>query len=270
MCCCSLLFTGCKKKEIMEVDNETQSVVDYAIADQEFTSVIYAAYQSGLVTKGIFHDSLILSCDTMSLVSGSRASFDPNPVYALNASGSACALVMPDGKSRTGTITMRLSSKLDHAGALAVLKLKNYTAGGVAYSCDSIILTVKEIMDGKYIGFRVKLVNGSCKTGGSTIAFRFERRMILYAAPYSGAGEEGLSLIYGESSGTNRQGRNFSAVITDGAPLVKRKACAYMAQGTLELSPEGFKPRLINFGDGICDDEATFTVNENTVAFKLK
>jgi hypothetical protein len=38
----------------------------------------------------------------------------------------------------------------------------------------------------------------------------------------------------------------------------------------MELTPAGFKKRSVDFGNGSCDDLATFTVNENTVTFKLK
>jgi hypothetical protein len=32
----SLFFAGCRKKQTVEVDNETQSSVDNAVADQEY------------------------------------------------------------------------------------------------------------------------------------------------------------------------------------------------------------------------------------------
>jgi hypothetical protein len=38
----------------------------------------------------------------------------------------------------------------------------------------------------------------------------------------------------------------------------------------MELTPDGFKTRTVDYGNGVCDDNATFTVNGSTVAFKLK
>src|SRR4051812_39617548 len=45
---CVFVVTACSKKETMEVDNETQSVVDYAIADQEFMGLVSAACKSAI------------------------------------------------------------------------------------------------------------------------------------------------------------------------------------------------------------------------------
>jgi hypothetical protein len=74
--------------------------------------------------------------------------------------------------------------------------------------------------------------------------------------------------ITGNSSGKNRLGRTFTTDITSG--LIKRSDCKYITSGTLELTPEGLRTRTVDFGNGTCDDDATFTVNGQTISFKLK
>lgn len=255
----------------MEVDNETQSVVDYAIADQEFTAIVSGVYQSAMVTFGTGAQTSFFShgCDTLSLYSGQKdtLNFTPNPVYSFNPSGQ-CSVVMNDGKPRAGSVKVRLTGKIMTPGSQMILKIYNYSSAGIEYSCDSIVVTTKESNTG-YVSFGVTLVNGKCKTAAYSILYKFNRTFTIYPKG-DATGADMVTYIYGNAQGTNRTGTNFSATVEQGASLIKHKTCPYIDKGTMELTPEGFKTRTINFGDGTCDDEATFTVKENTVAFKLK
>jgi len=38
----------------------------------------------------------------------------------------------------------------------------------------------------------------------------------------------------------------------------------------LELTPDGFKTRTVDFGDGTLDDKATFTVDGQTISFTMQ
>ena len=256
----------------MEVDNETQSVVDYAIADQEFMAIVPAVYQGALITYGTGAQSgpNVLGCDTLAFYSGTRdtSDFSSNPVYIFNPSAQNCALTMPDGKVRSGSVRVRLTGKVRIPESRMIFKLNNYIAGGIQYFCDSMIVTTKESTP-QYAIFNVKLVNGVCKTSGYSISYRFDRTFIVY--PKGDANGSGAVMyIHGSASGTNRHGTNFSTTVSPGFMLTKHKTCSYIDRGAMELTPEGFKIRTIDFGNGNCDDQATFTVNENTVAFKLK
>lgn len=236
---CIFLLTDCSKKETMEVDNETQSVVDYAIADQEFMALVSSASKAALSYT----------------VTGIQ-----NYTYVPTSNG------MPDGKERSGMITVRLNGQAKDPGSQAVFKLVNYTASGIVYTCDSIVLTTNE-SNSNYTSFNVKLINALCMGAGYTIKYKFDRTFTIYPGVQFA---DLVTYAYGSASGTNRNNRNFSTTSVKEGALIKRANCAYISSGTMELTPESFKTRTINFGDGICDNEATFTVNENTVAFKLK
>jgi hypothetical protein len=62
--------------------------------------------------------------------------------------------------------------------------------------------------------------------------------------------------------------------VPSNSPLTKRANCQFISSGILNLTPEGFKTRTVDYTSGTgkdaCDDDATFSVNGNTVAFKLK
>ena len=89
------LIISCNKKSTLQVDNETQSVVDHVIADQEFLSILPAVYQNALATRSVGTETFT-SCDTLAFISGDPTNFSPNPVFFLNASNSLCSNTMPE------------------------------------------------------------------------------------------------------------------------------------------------------------------------------
>lgn len=261
----SLFLTACEKKETMEVDNETQSVVDYALADQEMMCVLPAVYQHMAKTPGAGAEAnASYACEPFTYVSGDTVTFKPNPVYSLDLSKTICSL--PDGKSRSGKIYLRLTGKYRIAGSTSIIKFENYTASGLTYSCDSMV-AVNKGSNTSYYSFGLKVANGACAGPSFRISYSCDKTMAVF--PMGDASATGpMASNYGFVQGVNRQGLPFSVNIT--TDIVKHNNCAYFEQGKMSIIPQGFKERSVDFGNGNCDDQAIFAVNENTVAFKLK
>lgn len=272
-CIIALVAFGCKKKETVEVDNETQSAVDNAVADQEYASIVPTVNNHAINTKGTGASGRILAtCDSLFKISGDTLFGQPghiDPTYTLNInSATGCNLTMPDGKLRTGYLKVRLTDKIKNANAKMIIKMLNYTASGISYSCDSVVVTTVSSST-LSTTFNVKVINGVCQSSSWTIKYNSDRTITHYTKG-SPAGTDPVTMVYGTANGVNRQGRAFTVDIPSASPLVKHKSCQYIDKGVLNLTPEGFKTRSVDFGAGTCDDDATFTVNGNTVAFKLK
>jgi hypothetical protein len=269
--------SSCTKKETVEVDNETQSVVDYSIVSGEFLGIVSAVEQLALVTPGIGTATSALSCDTLHKISGDTlwgSATHVNPLYALQVTSNLCNSALPDGRSRTGTVLVTFTSKTDIPGAKMIIKLSGFqsdyhdgTSSPYVCGCDSIIVTT--IAGGLSPAYNVKLVNGTCKNASWSIANSFEYTMSSFPNGLP-IGSEPFAKFTGMATGLNRQGRTYTVVINNDEPLVRHRACAYIDAGKANLTPESFKEREVNYGSGICDDQATFSVNSNTVAFKLK
>ena len=277
VCCLfTLVFLGCKKKETVTVDNETQSSVDNAVADQEYSAIVPTTNNHAINTKGTGTTgrSAVAPCDSLTLIQGSIAalgtqSYAAFPVYTLSVNGS-CPATMPDGKVRSGYLKIRLTDKIRKVGAKMIIYMINYKTGLIGYSCDSMVVTTlaSDSVTHK-TSFNVKLINGVCSSSAWIIKYSSDRTFTHYALG-SPTGTDPVSQVFGTANGINRQGRAFTVNIPQATPLIKHKACQYIDKGILELTPDGFKVRSIDFGDGTCNDDATFTVNGNTVAFKLK
>jgi hypothetical protein len=286
----TLFFVACKKKETTEVDNETQSAVDNAVADQEYAAIVPTTNSHAINTKGAGAQDRLSStaashCDTLYWLNRSTADTTANsgngfkypipPIYELNLA-TTCANSFVDGKMRTGKWLIRITGPLRLAGSKMILKLQNHktidavASKTISYSCDSIVVTTvaSSTVAPSFTTYNIKLTGGICQTAAWTIKYAFDRTITTY--PKGKGTTVPVTEVYGTANGISREGRAFTVNIPQSTQCIKHKNCPYIDSGILELTPDGFKTRSVNFGNGACDDDASFTVNGNTVAFKLK
>lgn len=275
-----ITLSSCHKKETVEVDNETQSVVDNAVAEQEFMSIIPAVNGVAIKTKGTGADKdrVMAACDSLHLVSGDTLFSATNhvaPTYTLTFANATCSPI-PDAKIRAGDASITLYGRLKTAGSRMVIKLLNYKAANIdpakkiSYICDSIVVkTISNDPIGKIRIFNVKIYNGKClgPTNNWTTLYSTDRYI------RHDMNNDDVQ-IWGTSNGTNREGRTFVVSVDASTPLTKHSSCQFISSGVLKLTPNGFKERVVDYTSGkgvdVCDDDATFSVNGNTIAFKLK
>lgn len=275
-----LIFSSCHKDEKVEVDNETQSAVDNAVADQEYMAVAPTVQSHAINTKGTGSQNRIMApCDSLTKISGDTLWGTPghvNPTYTMNISNTSCAQTMPDGRVRSGYLEITLRGKIKDAGSKMLIKFMGYNASNISYTCDSMVVTTIAASSG-INKFNIKLFNGVCKKNTTwTINYRFDRTITFYPHGIAPATDP-VTYIYGTSSGTNREGRNFVTEIPESTPLVKFGSCEFISSGLMTLTPDGFATRTVDYGYSIspnaangCDEDASFTVNGNSIAFKLK
>lgn len=280
LCSSALLFAACNKKETVEVDNETQSAVDNAIADQEYMAVMPTVQSHAINTKGTGAQGSkgYSRCDTLTLIAGDTLWGSPghiDPTYTMNISNAACSMTMPDGRFRQGILWVHLTDPVRTVGSRMIIKMLNYRAGLVSYKCDSMVVTTVALSRDVQ-KFNIKLVNGVCQNNNWTITYALDRDITFYPNG-TGNNPDAVTHIAGTASGVNRQSRKFSVYIPAATPLVKYRSCEYISSGVMELTPEGYATRTIDYGysispapSGGCDEDASFAVNGNTVAFKLK
>jgi hypothetical protein len=280
MCC----FTACKKKETVEIDNETQSAVDNAICEQEFMAIAPTVNNHAIKTKGTGANSnrLLPPCDTLVKISGdtlvnAQGVFINPPTYFINVGNSACN-PMPDTKVRQGSLTIKFTKRVKVAGAQTIIKFNNYktnvvptnTNSGISYKCDSMVITTVTVTP-TFSEFQIKIVNGKCENNEKNWYITYSAtRNIRHTHQGDSNNSNDITTIWGASNGSNRFGRNYVVTVDASTPLVKHTNCQYIQSGILKLLPDGFKERTVDYGPNTCDEDATFTVNGQTVNFKLK
>ncbi|MBL7930927.1 MAG: hypothetical protein JNL60_03440 [Bacteroidia bacterium] len=254
-----VLFSDCKKSDKNEVDNESQSVVDCSIAGQEFSALVSSVCYAAFNTQGLSPNvtlTNISACDKLifdTLKSDGRH-------YRLNAS-QYCSF--PDGKTRSGLLTVRTPNDTLRLGSKITIWSSGYSCGDLILFCDSITATIVAVNSDNVL-YDLRIMNGKVQIGTGNIKCDVNGQLQNY-----NKNNNQYSILTGVINGINRGGGNFSSAIYR-TGIKKFRNCGYISEGFMELTPEGFKARTVDFGDGTCDDLASFRVNENTVAFKLK
>ncbi len=292
----ALFSVACRKNEPVEVDNETQSAVDNAVADQEYAAIVPTTNNHAILTKGTGsqgRSSSLAPCEVLNWLNATNSYTAPNgkvfpqadtnvvngkyvkvPIYELDLSSPTCSLSFVDGKQRTGKWLVYFTAPARNVNAMMVVKLLNHkTRNTITYECDSLVVTTEAKSapntNPAFFKYNVKLVNGFCKTSNWTIAYSFNRTFTHYPNGKVN-GESPVTEVFGTANGITRQGKKFSVVTSPNTACIKHRNCEYIDKGIVELTPEGFKTRTVDFGNGTCDDKAKFTVNGNTVDFQLK
>jgi hypothetical protein len=270
-----LILDSCKKKK--EVDNETQSVVDNAICEQQFMAIQPVVNSKGINQAGIKKTT---SCDGAWIILGAMGGTNtPNPTLDTldaNADGlydngpvtfqidygtTGCPDI--DGITRTGKINITTAKRWSNFNTSVTVDLVGYKYGNVSYSGQITISKPDSVT------ITTQVINGHCTDGTWNIDYACTKTLKQIAG-YSTKTDltDDEYSITGSSSGKNREARNFTTNIT--SPLIKKANCKWISSGTLDLTPDGYKTRTVDFGSGSCDDDATYTVNGQTVSFKLK
>ena len=262
-----IAFNACKKE--VEVDNETQSVVDNAICEQQFMSIAPNVNTRG-TDPGKSPAFKISACGTWSINSTNPSADTATTINGEYTNGpvkftldygpsSSCE----GGVEKSGMITIVSTHKwsvitqTNTAVATATITFNNYKASGVSYNCDKIIITKSGASQ-----LTTKVIGGNCQKDGWNIDYACDKTITKNA--------NGDYEITGNSSGKNREGRNFTSNVLGTNPLFKPANYKFITKGKLELTPEGFKTRTVDFGDGTQDDKATFSVGDQTFTFTMK
>ena len=79
--------------------------------------------------------------------------------------------------------------------------------------------------------------------------------------------ENDVYIINGTATGLNSQGESVSCTITN---IRREHSCHYITSGTMVITPSDRPSKIIDFGDGTCDEFATVTKNGITRTIHLR
>jgi hypothetical protein len=188
--------------------------------------------------------------------------YDNGPVTFQIDFGTGC--LSNDGTTnRTGIIQITTAKRWKTYNNTATIDLINYKVNNITFS-GQIKITKPDS-----VTFVTEVINGHCTDGNWNIDYTCTKTLKQIGGFSTKTDEsDDVISIEGSSSGVNREGRSFSTTIT--SPLIKKSNCKWITSGTLDLTPSGLKARTVDYGAGACDDDATYTVNGQTISFKLK
>ncbi|MEI6816983.1 MAG: hypothetical protein WCL14_10265 [Bacteroidota bacterium] len=273
-----IALNGCKKKDATSLDNDTAGASDNATAENVSNDVIAVGSQAsdgGTLSSYRMGDAdfILSTCATV-------YHDTINKIDSVVFNGGSCL----DGRTRSGSLVF------DHSASPA--GAKHYRDPGFTFSVRShnyvvdgnqVTIISKTVTNTTPVGFNPSTTNEKwaiaanlsiVKANGNTITWTSTRTKTLLntATVYTNAQTpidwpHAKIQIDGAASGTRANGETFTATAT--AMVRDFGGCSIGGKhpwisGTLNYAPSGKYARLIDFGTGTCDLNATVTINGNT------
>lgn len=167
-----------------------------------------------------------------------------------------------DGRTRTGQIYVTYTGRYRDEGTVITITPQNYFVNGYQLSGSKTVTNLGENGNGD-LHYSIS-VNGSITAPGSAWTSQWQSDQIRTWVE----GQSTMTIwddvyeITGSAEGVNRNNVPYSILIT--SPLRAEIGCRWIVSGTMVLTPEDYDPRVIDFGNGECNNGFTVTVNGET------
>lgn len=265
--CAALTFYSCKKEsETVNSTNtdteETDYAEDMARLDQVFDEVdnfaLEAEATGNVGMKGGFPLSgcALVTVDT---------TVTPHKI-AIDFGNANC--LCKDGRYRRGKVIITYMGKYRISGYTHTIRFDGY------YVNDNLVLGEKIV---KNMGINSNgntyfdiTVNGEIilnKTGDTVSHTAARTRTWINGESTLQINDDAYN-ITGTSTHVKAKGKIFTEQIT--TPLLVALNCNWIKEGVIQITPQGGTARTLDYGNGICDDKATLTVNGKTKTIQLQ
>ncbi len=255
------------KSEVVEVDNSTISSTDNSSAENLFSDmkkvVEEAADDEGQSGKKAGYS--FGACATVSTVPAWTNSTFPK-VMEIDFGANNCA--GSNGVNRRGKLVVTLTDHFRDSGSVLTVQPQNYFVNDIKVEGTKTI-TNNGYNASSNLSYNVNVSNAVITfTDNTTITWNSVRTTEWIAGDGTTLFTHGLAgicddvySVTGSGSGVNRNGLNYSVVIT--SPIIKQVCCRWLVSGSLDVLPQGFATRSVDYGGGNCDNKATVTINGN-------
>jgi len=260
----ALIVSSCKKDEI-ELEDTTISQDD-AYAEKTFEDVSDMsdeAYDIGTGNhlKAFPGERMFLSeCATVTL---DTSVFPRELTIDFGEENCLCR----DGKYRRGKIIMTFNGRYRHPGTVITTGFEDYYVNDNSVEGTKVVTNMGENDNGN-LYFTIEVVGVIQREDGSTFSWNSSREREWIQGSDTGNRWDDIYLITGTAEGIRPNGLTWEREII--IPLRVELACRFIVSGSIELRPEGRPVRLLDYGDGACDNEATVTINGETFTIYLR
>ncbi len=262
------LLGSCSKNNTTP-DNNFTAVQDDAYAESVFDNATNIADEAYALSSVNFKSSeategrvYLSKCATVTL----DTSVYPR-VLTIDFGDSNC--LCNDGRYRRGKIIVTFTGRYFMPGTIRTTTFENY------YVDDNQVEGTKVVTNNGFndsgnmnwtitVNAMITLANGE-----GTFSWKSQRNRE-WTEGFSTRNDrwDNVFMISGKSEGQRASGLKWSRVITK--PLEVKLACRFIVSGTMEIKVEGKATRILDFGNGECDNLATVTVDGETRTIHLR
>jgi hypothetical protein len=172
-----------------------------------------------------------------------------------------------DGKWRRGKIIVTFTGRYHQPGTVITHTMENYHVNDNHIEGTRVMSNLGPNANGQPEYSTV--VNGSITFSATGVVVSWESDHLRtwiegYDTP---EWYDNVFLISGSGSHSNSNGGGYSRTITE--PLRREASCSNIVSGIVETVPVNRPTRILDYGDGTCDNIATLTIGENTYIIRL-
>jgi len=204
------------------------------------------------------------------VTSGSSSS--PFPITVTMDFGAGCTC--GDGHVRKGKIVARYSDRLLHPHATANIQFNNFSIDSIQLD-NSTSFTISNTGTADRLQLTIDVSAKLNKPNGNYTEWHSQKVITRIGGGDTTTPLDDVMQIEGSTSGTvkrNDLAVAWKAEITN--PFIKRFTCRWISQGTIKVGRESLSSNsqwigTLDYGNGICDNQATLTLNGVTYQITL-
>ncbi|MBI1267133.1 MAG: hypothetical protein GC193_06860 [Cryomorphaceae bacterium] len=252
----SALILGCKKDQNTDDASAASNEVTFMVAEKSFSDDIEHITKSGFIDTNCAGEGFLASCVTVT-----DSGEDEYPRTIILDYGDGC--VGPGGNMRSGTIHITLTNDMSEIGATRTVTFQDFAFNSKQLSGNRITTRVANTTDGepqftRSVDMTITHIN--------TIERHFTENIVWTSGYDTEACGDNVFTITGSGYIVRPSGAVVNRTIS--IPLVRDFICGYTVSGVVTIdAPNGV--RIIDFGNGTCDDEATVIFNGTSTTITL-
>jgi hypothetical protein len=251
----AFVFTSCKKNQ--NTVNETSSSIDDALAERIYDNVSNIADEAYSEKSGT-----LKSTDVRRLFLGDCVEISLDTVsvpHALIIDFGTENCLCNDGRYRRGKIIVSFTGRYRHPGTVITHGFDDYYVDDNKVEGTKVV-TNMGFNEANHMYYQIEVVGVIFLANeGGTVSWNSSQIREWVEGLFTFTLWDDVYLISGTSTGIRANGETWQR--TTITPLRKELGCRHFVSGILEITPGERPVRILDYGDGECDNIATVTIN---------
>ena len=245
---------------IAESDADAESIFN-----DVFDNVIGVSDEVGISGAGIYNASSSTSTQCFTIITNHLSNSSFFPIRIVLDFGMGCVGI--DGKTRKGKIITEYSNRLLIPGARTTTRFEGYAVDGLEIEGTHSVINNSTTA---FPIFQIKVVGKLSLTNGNFTEWYSEKTITKADGNLDLPALDDAFNVTGFASGSVRKNDRFYQWSTNiSEPLVKRFTCRWLVKGVVTIKKGASEIATLDYGSGLCDAKASFTVLGRTREISL-
>ncbi len=172
-----------------------------------------------------------------------------------------------DGKYRRGKILVTFNGRYRQVGTVITTGFENYYVNDNHVTGERTFENMG-FNDENHLWYQIQVEGQIALTDGTTVSWQSNRNRIWIQGYNTPFWRDDVYLIEGEGNYSSSSGRQVNRLIIE--PIRRELNCRHFVSGTVEITPVNGVQRMLDYGEGECDNLAQLTIGDRTITIVLR